>query len=169
MQAVRAALLVALAALLVPTTTLAADVLDLRVTASGAPPRRLGDIVGRGPALVAMAASYCPPCRAEVPVLGRALRRWRGAGLRVLAVMVDVEDPGDERALEALLDRGVPSAFLVRDGTVTRHDRFLTDRDLDALVPRLLGREPPPPAPSTHSLSKTPEAGSPVARAIAAT
>ncbi|GEM_PF-1554933 len=190
MQAVRAALLVALAALLVPTTTLAADVLDLRVTASGAPPRRLGDIVGRGPALVAMAASYCPPCRAEVPVLGRALRRWRGAGLRVLAVMVDVEDPGDvralarawgidyevyavapgqEHALEALLDRGVPSAFLVRDGTVTRHDRFLTDRDLDALVPRLLGREPPPPAPATHTRSKTPEAGSPVARAIAAT
>src|SRR5581483_9513334 len=85
----------------------------------------------RAAALVAMAASYCPPCRAEVPVLGRALRRWRGAGLRVLAVMVDVEDPGDvralarawgidyevyavapgqEHALEALLDRGVPSA-----------------------------------------------------------
>jgi len=57
----------------------------------------------------------------------------------------------------------------VRDGTVTRHDRFLTDRDLDALVPRLLGREPPPPAPATHTRSKTPEAGSPVARAIAAT
>src|SRR5579875_3884144 len=182
MQAARAALLAALAALLVPTTMLAADVLQLRVTASGAPPRRLGDIVGRGPALVAMAASYCPPCRAEVPVLGRALR--------VLAVMVDVEDPGDvralarawgidydvyavapgqEHALEALLDRGVPATFLVRDGTVTRHDRFLTDRDLDALIPRLLEREPPPRAPATHTRSSTPDVGSPAARAIAAT
>jgi thiol-disulfide isomerase/thioredoxin len=137
---------------------------------------------------VAMAASYCPPCRAEVPVLGRARRRWGSAGLRVLAVMVDVEEPkrvralahawgidyevyavapGQESLLEALLDRGVPSAFLVRDGTVTRHDRFLTDGDLNALIPRLLQGEPPPPA-TTHTRSSTPQAGSPAARAIAA-
>src|SRR5579875_531548 len=157
MQAARAALLAALAALLVPTTMLAADVLQLRVTASGAPPRRLGDIVGRGPALAAMVD-------VEDPGDVRALARAWGIDYDVYAVA-----PGQEHALEALLDRGVPATFLVRDGTVTRHDRFLTDRDLDALIPRLLEREPPPRAPATHTRSSTPDVGSPAARAIAAT
>jgi thiol-disulfide isomerase/thioredoxin len=190
MRGVGAALLVALAAPLPAAAAAAADVLELRVAAPDATPHRLGDIVGRGPALVAMAASYCPPCRAEVPVLARAARRWRNAGLRVLAVMVDVEDardvralarawgidydvyavaPGQEHAIEALLAHGVPAAFLVKDGHVARHDRFLSDADLEALVPRLLERDPPPaPAPATHTRSSTPAAGSPVARATAA-
>ncbi|HLK12414.1 MAG TPA: redoxin domain-containing protein [Candidatus Binatia bacterium] len=173
----------------------AVSVLELRVAAPGAQIRRLDDVVHGATALVAMAASSCPPCRAEVPVLARAARRWRSAGLRVLAVIVDVEDaeglrslarawgidyevyavaPGQEGDLEALLARGVPAAFLVKDGVVTRHDRFLSDTDLDALVAPLLGPPPgeralpgPEPARARHTRRSTPVAGSPVARAIA--
>jgi cytochrome c biogenesis protein CcmG/thiol:disulfide interchange protein DsbE len=147
----------------------AADLLDLPVTHAAGPPVALRRIVGDGPAVVAFWATYCGPCRAEVPVLRDAIRRW-GSKVRVVAVNVDVEDPARlARAaadwgidypsygvaadaaprLETLLPEGLPATFFVGPHGIVRHDRLLRAAELEALAHRHLGIESAPgPPPS---------------------
>ena len=133
-------------------------VLRLRTRLGRGAPVALGETLGMAPSVVAVLASYCPPCRVEVPVLSRAAKRWRGDGIRVVGLMADGDDPetiariakdwgidfelrgvpADQAdAVRALLPQGLPAAFIVHGRSVTRHDRLLTDADLDAMKPLL--------------------------------
>ena len=136
-----------------------ADLLQLRVRRGDEAPATLAKRVGDARALIAFSATYCPPCRLEVPVLRRAARRWQREGLRVITILVDVDDPteaaavardwgidyelyrlaaGERNEASRLAVAGLPVTFFVAHGDVSRLDRFLTDEDVDRLVPARL-------------------------------
>jgi thiol-disulfide isomerase/thioredoxin len=76
-------------------------VLSLRVQRAGGEARALGTVVGQAPAVISFWATYCGPCRAEVPVLNRAARRWRDQGVRVVGIAIDVRDAAATRTADA--------------------------------------------------------------------
>jgi thiol-disulfide isomerase/thioredoxin len=41
-------------------------------------------------------ATWCPPCRAELPIIDRLAQRYRGEGVRVIAVNVEERDARPE-------------------------------------------------------------------------
>jgi cytochrome c biogenesis protein CcmG, thiol:disulfide interchange protein DsbE len=43
-------------------------------------------------------ATWCPPCRAEAPIVDRIARRWSDRGVVVVGVDTDTLDQGDPRA-----------------------------------------------------------------------
>lgn len=84
-------------------------------------------------------ASWCPPCRVELPVLTAAARRWQPEGVDVVAIamrdkaadvaevlretgaqtLTVVDDPQATRSV-SLGARGVPETFVVDRGGVVR-------------------------------------------------
>lgn len=69
----------------------------------------------KGPAkvvLVSFAASWCRPCREELPVIARLLEKHRAAGLRAVVLGVDREAPG-KRKLLGLVEEVAPTLPLV--------------------------------------------------------
>lgn len=111
------------------------------------------------PLVVNVWASWCAPCRAEMPVLRDAARDW-GDDVRVLGIAIN-DDPVRSLALleelgvtfPSVVDReavtrsalaypGPPVTYFVRpDGTIAgRHDGAILARaQLDALVAEYLG------------------------------
>jgi thiol-disulfide isomerase/thioredoxin len=107
--------------------------------------------------LLTFFASWCTPCKKELPFLVQLDRTYRKHGLRVVAVNIDQEDPGISAAKELVASARVtypvcsdrfnilarrylgdqaplPSAFLVRrNGTLARIDRGYT-RDAAAFL-----------------------------------
>lgn len=137
-----------------------AAILALPVHAGNEAARPLRDVLGATPAVVTIWASYCVPCRAEVPILEDAAERWKGVDVRVVSIVGDVHDPkrlaklrkdwdvvtptywvaeDAEVTLDALLPHGLPSTFFVKGDTVVRHDHLLTDTSLPQLAQQLLG------------------------------
>lgn len=49
----------------------------------------LNDVIGNGPVLLVFFATWCPPCREEVPHLIKLNDQYKGQGLTVLATSVD--------------------------------------------------------------------------------
>ena len=153
---VAGAALVALA-----TAALAAppSALDLRVVGLDGAVTTVHELVGDRPAVVAFWASYCAPCKAEVPALNHAAERWGPKGLRVLGVSLEADGAhvkeaakawdvrydvyplveGQEKTTESLFPNGLPTSLFVRKGSMTMHEKRLDDADLDRLVPPLLG------------------------------
>jgi thiol-disulfide isomerase/thioredoxin len=100
--------------------------------------------------LVSFFASWCEPCKKELPFLVQLDRTYRAKGLRVVSVDIDAEEAGIEAARKLVSEAGLthpcgsdrfnilarrylgdkaplPSAFLVRkDGTIARVDRGYT-------------------------------------------
>ena len=139
-----------------------AAVLGLRVQQGGGEARALGTVRGQAPAVVTFWATYCVGCRAEVPVLNRAARRWRSQGVRVVGIVIDVHDAGAARtadtwgvayetywtgsdqteAAKRLLPEGLPATFFTTPQGTHRVDRFLTDESLERLALEHLGIRP---------------------------
>lgn len=70
--------------------------------------------------LVNFWASWCPPCRAEMPALNKVFERYRATGFVVLAVNTTFQDVETEaRAFYQNLGLTIP-AVLDRDGQVSR-------------------------------------------------
>ncbi len=64
---------------------------------------KLSDYVGKGQyTLVDFWASWCPPCRAEIPNLIAAHNKYAGKGLIVLGVAVSDEPADTEKAIKEL-------------------------------------------------------------------
>jgi peroxiredoxin len=131
------------------------------VTLDSAPAERtLADYTG-SPVLLNVWATWCDPCREEMPSLERLHRDTRSRGLRVVAISID--DPGqrdlirefvqengltfdvlhDEQGtiMQQYLVRGVPQTFLISSGGDIVGTRFVADwssRESRALVDSLL-------------------------------
>ena len=153
-----AALLVVLSTGVQALAAPASSVLDLRVTRRDGTVTTARELVDDRPALVVFWATYCAPCRAEVPVLNRVVERWRDRGLRVIGIAVEPDDArvretsevwgmrydvhaveGGQQALtETLFPHGLPASAFVARGVATVHERILDDATLERLVPPLL-------------------------------
>jgi thiol-disulfide isomerase/thioredoxin len=72
------------------------------------------------PVLVNLWASWCPPCRAEMPALDAVYRKYRDAGFVVVAVNTTYQDTEtDARAFVQRLGLSFP-ILLDRDGTTSQ-------------------------------------------------
>jgi peroxiredoxin len=79
---------------------------------------QLSELRGR-PLIVNVWASWCPPCRAEMPALERVYQEYRFAGLEVLAVNAANQDTVDA-ATGFVRDNGLHFPILFdRDGRVS--------------------------------------------------
>ncbi len=113
--------------------------------------------------LINLWATWCGPCVIEMPSIQRLYDRYRGAGLKVVAVAVD--DPGFEQRIldfvgehhltfeilhegsgkieQAFQTQGIPATFLVaRDGRIRKFSLGAADWDSPAnraVVAQLLG------------------------------
>jgi peroxiredoxin len=124
-------------------------------------------------------ASYCEPCKKELPYLQTLQAQYRDQGLRVVLVSIDTEPAGQKKvedllaanhvAFPVLKDRfrlvarrwlggesPLPSVFLIRpDGTVSHVHRGYSQEAsvlLAAEVQKSLGiaKAPPPAPPAAH-------------------
>ena len=108
---------------------------DFTLELLGGGPVTLSDLRGKA-VVINLWASWCPPCRAEMPAIQRVYERSRGRGLEVLAVNTTYQD--SERAAMAFIQElgltfPVP---LDRTGTVSRQyqlralpSTFFVDRE----------------------------------------
>ncbi len=131
--------------------------------------------------VISFFASWCEPCKRELPFLVQLDRMYRERGLRVLGVNIDQEEAGIEAARRMIAgarvaypvlsdrfnflarrylgDRApLPSVFLVRrDGTIARIERgYAKDASqfLLADVQAALGIAPPARAPAAAESPK---------------
>jgi cytochrome c biogenesis protein CcmG/thiol:disulfide interchange protein DsbE len=128
------------------------------------PPRekRLADYAGQV-VLLNLWATYCVPCRREMPSIEALHRAYGSKGLHVVAVSID--DPGSENAIRAFRDefgltfeilhdhsgtmqqkyqmQGIPETFIIgRDGRIRKMVIGATDWNtgpVHALMARMLG------------------------------
>jgi peroxiredoxin len=77
--------------------------------------------------LVSFMASYCKPCRKELPVLERMHRQHKGRGLRVIGVSIDSEPEG-QKAMGKLLEEAKVTFPVARDGFNLTARRYLGDK-----------------------------------------
>jgi cytochrome c biogenesis protein CcmG, thiol:disulfide interchange protein DsbE len=104
---------------------------------------RLSEFRGRKAVLLNFWATWCPPCRAEMPTMERAYREYGPRGLEILAVTIDAGRADGVRAFmqelnltfPALLDPdmtvlyayrlgGIPGSFLIDRRGVVRAVEF---------------------------------------------
>jgi thiol-disulfide isomerase/thioredoxin len=105
-------------------------------------------------------ATWCAPCRDEIPYLQSLYERHRGEGLEIVGVSVDARgqesairefaadfrmtypiwrDP-DERVQSLYLALGVPSSYLIDRAGILRWRRLGTVREGDTTLTRALER-----------------------------
>ena len=67
-------------------------------------------------------ATWCVPCRAEMPAIESYFRKHRDAGLKVIAISMD--DPKDEAKVREVMHAFSFSAGLARDASVKGYGRI---------------------------------------------
>ncbi|HEX6309792.1 MAG TPA: TlpA disulfide reductase family protein [Longimicrobiales bacterium] len=101
------------------------------------------------PVLLNVWATWCPPCREEMPGLQQLHERYAGRGLRVIGVSVDSR--GAEAAIDRFLREGGYSFMILHDAadavsrefrTIGVPETFLIDAD-GRIVRRWIGRFDP--------------------------
>ncbi|HEV8309968.1 MAG TPA: TlpA disulfide reductase family protein [Methylomirabilota bacterium] len=137
---------VLLVAVLAATSSDAADVRptvghrapDFTLRDPDGKPVQLSRVLGERAVLVNFWATWCPPCREEMPTMERVYRDYKARGLEILAVNIDAGDPkavaGRVKEFMAELKLTFP-ALLDSNGEVVRAYRlrglpttFLIDR-----------------------------------------
>jgi cytochrome c biogenesis protein CcmG/thiol:disulfide interchange protein DsbE len=136
---------------------------DFRATTLDTPPkqRSLADYKGQV-VLINIWATWCEPCRVEIPSIERLYRRYGPKGLQVVAVSID--DPGTDPAIRAFVRdmgmtfqvlhdptgqiehayqaTGYPETVIVgKDGVIRKKIAMATDWDSEGnrrLIERLL-------------------------------
>lgn len=124
-------------------------------------PVRLSDFRGKKAVFINFWATWCPPCRLEMPTMERAYQTYKSDGLEILAVSVDSGPKGlvknfmqeFELTFPALLDPdmktlnqfrifGIPSSFLVdKEGVIRFREsgyRDWTDRKSTKMLEELI-------------------------------
>lgn len=134
--------------------------------------------------LVSFMASFCGPCKKELPVLQALHEKYKAQGLRVMLVAIDTEPEGQQKISELIIEHKVtfpvakdrfnivarrwlgsksplPSVFMVRpDGTVSSvHRGYSQDGAvlLEREVAGSLGLPLPEPAPAPAPELPAPE------------
>lgn len=153
----------ALAAWLLVASAASAEELDLRraklaVRGVDGAAARLAPLLGRL-TLINLWATWCEPCRSEMPALAEAARRFAGRGVKVVGLAIDdakavaafvKEHPpgypvlvGDEALASRLgADEGLPTTLVVDDkGAVTAIlvgalDAVSIRQQIEAALPR---------------------------------
>ncbi len=120
-----------------------------------ATPLRLGDFNGKI-VFLNFWATWCPPCKEEMPSMERLYRRYRARGFTIVAISIDAGEPDKVRAFVKRLEltfpigldpnltvandyavRGLPASFLIdRQGQVVA--LALGARDWDSEPARAL-------------------------------
>ena len=93
----------------------------------GAPDNRL---------VVTFVAAWCPPCIDELPILNKLYHKYKGKGLKMIGITIDIEGP---RAMQPVVDKlkidfpiyaygeksvkkfklnAIPMLFFIRDGVI---------------------------------------------------
>ena len=104
------------------------------------------------PLLIVAMASWCAPCRAELPTLQKLHERYAGKGLKIIGVSLDVGGPstvqpivdqmnltfpfywGGEKVTTAYQISGIPLILVAKNGTVVekilgkRPEKVLTNK-----------------------------------------
>ena len=83
----------------------------------------LSDLRGR-PVVVNVWATWCPPCREEMPALESLQQRFADQGLSVVAVSIDAA--GDARAVDAFARELAPDVTVLHDPTRRIESAFRT-------------------------------------------
>ena len=81
-----------------PGTPVAAPLPDVTVTTLGGEAVNLADLRGR-PLLINFWATWCPPCREEMPALERIERKWAERGAAVVVINFEEDEETIRRYL----------------------------------------------------------------------
>jgi len=79
-------------------------------------------------------ATWCPPCKEEMPSMERLYRRFKDRGFTILAISIDAGDPGKVAAFVKALDLTFPIGLDPRTEVANRYGirglpgSFLIDR-----------------------------------------
>jgi thiol-disulfide isomerase/thioredoxin len=132
---------------------------DVRATSVDGETVSLGDV--DGPALVNLWATWCAPCKAEMPLLETVQNEWTDRGLRMIGLSVEGENAADKietfvanneepfevwyaperEPLSTFGADAVPATYLYdSDGTVVwSHDGRIEEGELAALQDEIAG------------------------------
>jgi thiol-disulfide isomerase/thioredoxin len=117
--------------------------------------KMISDTAYRG--LVVAMASWCPPCREELPILAKLYIKHKEKGIRIMAISLDAEGP---KAVQTLIDKlkipfpvywigtnavqhykiaGVPTLMVYNQGGLIEklpgsHSQKIIEKKLQALV-----------------------------------
>ncbi len=116
-------------------------------------------MMAKGPMIVSFMASWCMPCRKELPFLGRLGKKYKDSGLKIIGLSLDAKNPdrmqklvddlkidfpiywAGEAAIKAYKIRAIPLLYFVRNGMVEeklkgQYPEKLLEKKIEAFLAR---------------------------------